>query len=78
MSIQFDQRNHQVLIRGHGVMVKCKTYCHSPDTSLPGELSKIADEARGYCLDAPESIPNGAMSKKDGPFGWFPSMSQRP
>ena len=72
----FDNRNQQVLDRGHMVMCSCKKHAHTSDTSVLGELSRIADEARGYCLDAPQTLPMGNIGGH-GSYGWYPALNSR-
>lgn len=78
MPITIDRRNQQHLVRGHATMCHCKMLTHSLDISLLSELAKIADEARGYCLDAPEVLPSGGGSElSEGQHGWFQPLRVR-
>lgn len=78
MTIAIDGRNGQHLANGHVVMCACKTYAHTGDGGVLQELSRIANDARDYCLDAPDMLPTGGMTESDqGPHGWFQRLTHR-
>jgi len=59
-------------------MCSCKTYDNSSDSSIPSELARMADEARGYCLDAPDWFPSGGARASDyGSHGYFQRLTHR-
>lgn len=74
-----DRRNGQRLASGHLVMCACKKYAHTSDSGVIQELSRIANDARDYCLDAPDMLPVGGMTELDeGPHGRFQRLIHRP
>lgn len=59
-------------------MCACKTYAHTANSGVLQELSRIANDARGYCMDAPDMLPTGGMNTShEDSHGWFQGLTHR-